>query len=237
MAVPAITPLIGVPAILASSARILLTASAWMPLLMNSRPSMKMPRPPITGTRMSLKMSACITPPSGSARMTAPSYCRERCNRAFVTVTRHRLACSADADIRRSHGCATLRSTLSRRASRVLSRCRRLCLRSIRLQMERERRSLRTIRQRSAAASAMTGGRIIDDVAISPHRRPATITDTDIEAATPILRRYSQWIVRTHCADWRKERSSGLPEASITGSILDERSARIGQSSRMVLRR
>ncbi len=63
MTVPAITPLIGVPAILASSARILLTASAWMPLLMNSRPSMKMPRPPITGTRMSLKISACMTPP------------------------------------------------------------------------------------------------------------------------------------------------------------------------------
>ncbi len=55
ISVPAITPLIGVPAILASSARILLTARFWMPLDMNSRPSMKMPSPPMTGTRMSLK--------------------------------------------------------------------------------------------------------------------------------------------------------------------------------------
>ena len=53
--VPAMTPLTGVPAIRASSARIRLTARLWMPLDMNSSPSMKMPRPPITGTRMSLK--------------------------------------------------------------------------------------------------------------------------------------------------------------------------------------
>ncbi len=72
MAVPASTPLIGVPAIFASKARILLTASAWMPLLMNSRPSMKMPKPPITGTRMSLKMSACMTCPLGPARKLRP---------------------------------------------------------------------------------------------------------------------------------------------------------------------
>lgn len=50
MKVPASTPLEGVPAILASNARILLTASDWMPLLMNSSPSMKMPSPPMTGT-------------------------------------------------------------------------------------------------------------------------------------------------------------------------------------------
>ncbi len=56
MKVPASRPVIGVPATCASSARILLTASAWMPFDMNSRPSMKMPRPPITGTRMSLKI-------------------------------------------------------------------------------------------------------------------------------------------------------------------------------------
>ena len=55
MSVPANTPLIGVPAILASSSRILLTARLWMPLDMNSRPSMKIPSPPTTGTRMSLK--------------------------------------------------------------------------------------------------------------------------------------------------------------------------------------
>ena len=58
--VPAITPLTGVPAAFASKSRILLTESAWMPLAMNSRPSMKMPRPPITGTRMSLKISTSI---------------------------------------------------------------------------------------------------------------------------------------------------------------------------------
>ena len=63
MKVPAIRPVIGVPATFASSARILLTASDWMPFDMNSRPSMKMPRPPITGTRMSLKISACIATP------------------------------------------------------------------------------------------------------------------------------------------------------------------------------
>ena len=55
MSVPASTPLTGVPAILASSARIRLTARFWMPFDMNSRPSMKMPSPPTTGTRMSLK--------------------------------------------------------------------------------------------------------------------------------------------------------------------------------------
>ena len=59
--VPARTPLTGVPAIFASHSRILLTDKAWMPLAMNSRPSMKMPRPPMTGTMISLKMSACIT--------------------------------------------------------------------------------------------------------------------------------------------------------------------------------
>ena len=60
MKVPASTPLDGVPAIRASRARILLTASDWMPLLMNSSPSMKMPRPPITGTMTCEKMSICI---------------------------------------------------------------------------------------------------------------------------------------------------------------------------------
>jgi hypothetical protein len=63
MNVPAIRPVTGVPATLASNERILLTASAWMPFDMNSRPSMKMPSPPITGTRMSLKISACIASP------------------------------------------------------------------------------------------------------------------------------------------------------------------------------
>ena len=53
ISVPASTPLIGVPAALARKSRILLTDSAWMPFAMNSRPSMKMPNPPITGTRMS----------------------------------------------------------------------------------------------------------------------------------------------------------------------------------------
>ena len=55
ISVPANTPLIGVPAIRASSARIRVTARFWMPLDMNSSPSMKMPNPPTTGTRMSLK--------------------------------------------------------------------------------------------------------------------------------------------------------------------------------------
>ena len=63
MNVPASRPVTGVPATLASKARILLTANAWMPFDMNSRPSMKMPNPPITGTIMSLKMSACIASP------------------------------------------------------------------------------------------------------------------------------------------------------------------------------
>ena len=63
MKVPAMSPVTGVPATFASKARILLTASAWMPFDMNSRPSMKMPRPPITGTMMSLKISACIATP------------------------------------------------------------------------------------------------------------------------------------------------------------------------------
>ena len=45
ISVPASTPLIGVPAALARNSRILLTDSAWMPFAMNSRPSMKMPRP------------------------------------------------------------------------------------------------------------------------------------------------------------------------------------------------
>ena len=66
MKVPAMTPLTGVPAILASSARILLTARFWMPLLMNSRPSMKMPRPPITGTITCVKISTCmLSTPTG----------------------------------------------------------------------------------------------------------------------------------------------------------------------------
>ena len=55
MNVPARTPLTGFPAIRASSARIWLTARFWMPLDMNSRPSMKRPSPPTTGTRRSLK--------------------------------------------------------------------------------------------------------------------------------------------------------------------------------------
>src|SRR5690606_7852065 len=59
ISVPASTPLAGVPAILASHWRILLTDSAWMPLAMNSRPSMNTPRPPITGTRISLNRSTC----------------------------------------------------------------------------------------------------------------------------------------------------------------------------------
>lgn len=64
--VPAITPFAGVPAILASHCRILLTLSAWMPVSMNSRPSRKIPRPPTTGTRISLKMSTSIAlRPSG----------------------------------------------------------------------------------------------------------------------------------------------------------------------------
>ncbi len=60
MIVPATTPLAGVPAIVASHVRILLTDSACMPLSMNSRPSRKIPRPPMTGTRMSLKMSTSM---------------------------------------------------------------------------------------------------------------------------------------------------------------------------------
>ncbi|OWK19225.1 hypothetical protein AJ88_44085 [Mesorhizobium amorphae CCBAU 01583] len=43
ISVPASTPLIGVPAALARKSRIRLTESAWMPLAMKSRPSMKMP--------------------------------------------------------------------------------------------------------------------------------------------------------------------------------------------------
>ena len=63
MMVPANTPLSGVPAILASSSRIRLADSAWMPRSMNSSPSRKMPNPPMTGARISLKMSTSMRCP------------------------------------------------------------------------------------------------------------------------------------------------------------------------------
>ena len=79
ISVPASTPLTGVPAILASSARIRLTASAWMPFDMNSRPSMKMPRPPTTGTSTSLKRSTCtFFPPPTPIRASRRNLARGR---------------------------------------------------------------------------------------------------------------------------------------------------------------
>jgi hypothetical protein len=63
MRVPAKSPLTGVPAVFAKKARILFTARDWMPLAINSSPSMKMPRPPMTGTSTSLKISASIDRP------------------------------------------------------------------------------------------------------------------------------------------------------------------------------
>jgi hypothetical protein len=74
--VPAISPVTGVPATLASIARILSTASDWMPLLMNSRPSMNRPNPPMLGAMMSLKISASIGPaPPRSCVMVMLWFC------------------------------------------------------------------------------------------------------------------------------------------------------------------
>ena len=79
ISVPASTPLTGVPATLARSARIRFTASAWMPFDMNSRPSMKMPRPPITGTSTSLKRSTCtFFPPTHANRAAVRNLARGR---------------------------------------------------------------------------------------------------------------------------------------------------------------
>ena len=96
--VPASTPLIGVPAILASSARILLTARSWMPLDMNSRPSMKMPSPPMTGTRMSLKIVDLHAPPlRGSVRMaTRSGYAKVGRRQASVRIALERLCTIPD---------------------------------------------------------------------------------------------------------------------------------------------
>ncbi len=55
-----VKPLTGVPAILASSARMRCAARLPMPLDMNSNPSMNRPRPPMTGTRISLNRSTCM---------------------------------------------------------------------------------------------------------------------------------------------------------------------------------
>ncbi|MNC95577.1 hypothetical protein D3C83_127300 [compost metagenome] len=74
--------LTGVPAMRASRLRILLTASAWMPLLMNSSPSMKMPRPPTTGTITWVNMFMKQPPPSRRAAHAR----RCRCWKVDVTV-------------------------------------------------------------------------------------------------------------------------------------------------------
>ena len=67
ISVPANKPFAGVPAILASKARMRCAARLPTPLDMNSRPSMNRPRPPTTGTRISLKRSTCIRSSSRAA--------------------------------------------------------------------------------------------------------------------------------------------------------------------------
>ena len=61
------------------------------------------------------------------------------------------------------------------------------------------------------------------------------MTEIDIEAATPMLRRYSQWIGET-LRRWASERSSGSPEASSSGTI-GTRAPEASEMMRMVLRR